>query len=167
MRLWLGSAAFARPAVNPLGPHLITSLGEEMSEAREILDRAIGLWNDHDKSAWSDLLSDDIKVEAPGFEGSGVEAAQTVYSSYQDAFADANSRMTSTYVDGDTVIQLGVFTGTHTGTLNAPGQAPIEATNKKVSIRFASICTVRNGKINRWTLYSDRAEVMEQLGAAG
>jgi ketosteroid isomerase-like protein len=114
-----------------------------------------------------DLFSDDVKVEAPGLERSGAEAAQLVYELYQDAFADANSRITTTYVDGDAIIQLGVFTGTHTGTLNAPDRAPVEATNKKVSIRFASICTVRNGKVNSWTLYSDRADLMDQLGLGG
>jgi ketosteroid isomerase-like protein len=97
-----------------------------MSEAREILDRAIRLWNDHGNRNWVDLFSDDAKLTAPGFEGSGSEAVRRSYSLWQDAFPDCNARIKSTYVDGDTVIQQAIFEGTHTGTLNAPEQAPLD-----------------------------------------
>jgi len=137
-----------------------------MSEAREILDRSIRLWNDHD-TGWMDLYSDDAKVTAPGFEGAGSDAIRMSYSLWQDAFPDCSARIRSTYVDGDTVIQQGIFQGTHTGTFDAPEQAPIDATNKKVSIPFVNICTVRNGKVNSWALYFDRAELMAQLGVGG
>jgi steroid delta-isomerase-like uncharacterized protein len=138
-----------------------------MSEAREVLDRAIRLWNDHDYSGWMELFSDDVELSAPGFEGSGSEALRMTCSLWKDAFPDNQSRVTSTYVEGDTVVQQAVFEGTHTGTFNAPEQAPIEATNKKLALRHVNICTVRNGKVKSWALYFDRADLMDQLGAGG
>jgi predicted ester cyclase len=86
---------------------------------------------------------------------------------WKEAFPDNQSRVTSTYVEGDTVVQQAVFEGTHTGTFNAPEQAPIEATNKKLALRHVNICTVRNGKVKSWALYFDRADLMDQLGAGG
>jgi ketosteroid isomerase-like protein len=138
-----------------------------MSDAREILYRANRLWNDHDESGWMALIADDIELTVPGFYGSGSEAARMVYSSFQDAFPDTQTPIKSTYVEGDTVIQQGIFEGTHTETFKVPGQAPLEATNKKVLIPFVHICRVRDGKVNSWALYFDRAELTAQLGVGG
>jgi predicted ester cyclase len=86
---------------------------------------------------------------------------------WQDAFPDCNAQIKTTYVDGDTVIQQAIFQGTHTGRLNAPEQAPIDATTRKASFPFVNICTVRDGKITSWALYFDRADLMAQLGVGG
>jgi predicted ester cyclase len=137
-----------------------------MSEAREIVDRMIRSWNDHDP-AWMDNFSDDAELSAPGIEGSGSEPIRTIYSLWQDAFADVHVRPVAIYVDGDSFSLRAVIEGTHTGTFNAPGLAPIEATNRKISVPFANIATVRNGKVNSLAIYIDRAEVMAQLGVGG
>ena len=138
-----------------------------MADAREIADHVIVRWNDHDKPNWVDTFTDSARLTAPGFEASGSDAVRGAYALWQDAFPDCHVRIRATYVDGDTAVQDGVFEGTHTGAFTAPGQAPIEATDNKVSLSFVSILTMRNGKIDGWALYLDRVELLAQLGAIG
>jgi predicted ester cyclase len=137
-----------------------------MGDAREAGERMPRLWNGHDISGWTDLFAD-AELSGPGLKGSGAETARTFYSVWQDAFPDTQVRVRGLYEDGDTVIQEAIFEGTHTGTFNVPGRSPIEATNKKVSLPYTAIATVQNGKVQRFTLYFDRAELMSQLDVDG
>lgn len=137
--------------------------GGKMDEAREIIDRGVRLWNDRDP-AYMDLFTHDAELSIPSFKGSGAEAVRTFYSVWQNAFPDNQVRPVGIYQDGDVGILQGVFEGTHTGALNIPEQSSIEATNQKVSVPFAQIYTVRNGKVKSLTGYFDPAGLMSQLG---
>jgi predicted ester cyclase len=138
-----------------------------MGGPREILERAISVWNGHDISGWVEQFADDAEFSGPNFKISGSEAAQMFYSVWHDAFPDNQVRSVAIYEDGDTVILQGVFEGTHTGTFGIPEQSPIEATNQKVSIPFAQINTVRNGKVKGLTGFFDLGGLMSQLRAGG
>jgi predicted ester cyclase len=95
--------------------------------------------------------------------GSGLEAVAMFYALRQDAFPDNQVRTVAVFEDGSTGVLQAVFEGTHTATLNAPGQ-PIAATGKRVSLPFVNVSSLTEGKVAAFTLYFDRAELMAQLG---
>jgi steroid delta-isomerase-like uncharacterized protein len=135
-----------------------------MGETRDLVARYIEVWNDHDKTGWGDAFSTDAEMAAPGgLAGIGSEAIGMFYGLWQDAFPDNQVRIMDIFADGSTGVLQAVFEGTHTATLDVPGQ-PIPATGKRVSIPFINVVRLADDKITAFRLYFDRAELMEQLG---
>jgi steroid delta-isomerase-like uncharacterized protein len=134
-----------------------------MGDARDLVQHTTTAWNDHDRTAWTSTFSADAVLTAPGLSGSGPDTVDLFYALWQDAFPDNQVRTVAIFEDGSTGVLQAVFEGTHTATLNVPGQ-PIAATGKRVSIPFVDVSTVDEGKIASFTLYFDRAELMAQLG---
>ena len=134
-----------------------------MGETRARLEQNIQHWNAHDSAAWVGDFSPDAQVVAPGASGSGTEMVKTLYSTWQDAFPDNEVRVTDIFQDGAAAILQAEFQGTQTGTMNAPDQT-IPATGRRVNIPFVTINRFDSGKITRFMLYFDRAELLGQLG---
>ena len=135
-----------------------------MSETRDLVTHYIDVWNDHDKTGWGDAFSTDAEMAAPGgLAGIGSEAIGMFYDLWQDAFPDNQVRVMDIFADGSTGVLQAVFEGTHTATLDVPGQ-PIPVTGKRVSIPFVNVVRLADDKITAFRLYFDRAELMEQLG---
>jgi predicted ester cyclase len=80
-----------------------------------------------------------------------------------NAFPDAQLRVATTFVDGDTIVQEFTFEGTHEGTLSGPA-GDIPATNRRLTGRGVQILRVDNGKVADARLYYDQVQVMTQLG---
>ncbi len=59
----------------------------------------------------------------------------------------------------------GVFEGTHTATLNAPGRS-ISATGKRIALPFVSVLGVAGDKFTSFAVYFDQMELLTQLGLA-
>ncbi|HLK95373.1 MAG TPA: nuclear transport factor 2 family protein [Nocardioidaceae bacterium] len=134
-----------------------------MGEARARLEQNIQHWNAHDSASWVAGFSPDAQVVGPGASGSGTEMARTFYSIWQDAFPDNEVRVTDIFEDGATAILQAEFRGTQTETMHAPEQT-IPATGRRVNIPFVLINRFDGGKTTAFTLYFDRAELLEQLG---
>ena len=135
-----------------------------MSETKKLTERLIDVWNRKDKTEWLAATADDARVGASGgFSATGKAGAEQFYSTWNDAFPDNQVSARRIVTEGDVAIFEGTFTGTHTGTLQAP-TGPIPATGKKVSTEFVNSITYSGGKIAASHVYFDELELLMQLG---
>jgi predicted ester cyclase len=79
---------------------------------------------------------------------------------FLDAFPDCRFTIDDMIAEGDQVVTKKTFTGTHTVELN--GMPP---TGKRVTLQFADIMRVRDGKIVEHWLTMDQLSFLQQLGA--
>jgi predicted ester cyclase len=137
-----------------------------MGNVRSLQEDQIRTWNDHDEASWVNLFSPEATFSGPGgVRGSGTEMAKTFYHIWQDAFPD-NQLKTLQIVDGeDAVVLEGVFEGTHTEALNAPGGS-ILATGKRVAVPLVSVLGVAGDRFTSFAVYFDQMELLIQLGLA-
>ena len=137
-----------------------------MSEAKKVLERAIDRWNATDRDGWAGLYTDDVVYEAPG--GSRISGLADLKEQYFDALLtaapDRSSRDVMLVAEGDHVVELARYTGTHTGTWRSPDGAEIPATGKELDFPFVGVFRVANGKISSIRIYYDQLEVFTQLG---
>jgi hypothetical protein len=87
----------------------------------------------------------------------------TFASAFMTAFPDARFEFQAWVESGDTAAAEGAYSGTHTGTLVSP-QGDIPATGKSVTITFAAVSKVRNGRVSYHHAYWDNAAFMMPLG---
>lgn len=135
-----------------------------MDNVRTLQEDQIRNWNNHDEASWVGLFSPKATFTAPGgVRGSGIGAAKTFYHIWQDAFPD-NQLKTLQIIEGkDAVVLEGVFEGTHTATLNAPGGS-IPATGQRVAIPLTSVLRVAGDRFTSFAVYFDQMELLTQLG---
>ena len=137
-----------------------------MSDAKNILEQAIELWNATDREGWAALYTDDVVYEAPG--GTRVSGLADLKEQYFDALVtaapDRRSEDALLIAEGDRVVEVARYTGTHTGTWRSPNGVEIPATGKQVDFPFVGIFQVRDGKISAIRIHYDQLEVLTQLG---
>ena len=137
-----------------------------MSEAREVLERAIDYWNAGDRDAWATLYAEDVAYEAPGGQRiSGLAALQEQYfDALVTAAPDRSSRDIVLLTDGDYVVEQARYVGTHTGPLRSPNGAEVPPTGKRFDFPFVGIFRVEGGKIRSIRIFYDQIELFTQLG---
>src|SRR5947208_16165975 len=93
-----------------------------MADAREVAQRFIDAFNAHDERRIRERNGANAVFEAPGdVRVEGREAATEYAMAWVRAFPDARINVRNELVDGDWVVQEFTFTGSHEGTLVAPG----------------------------------------------
>lgn len=135
-----------------------------MSEAKQLTERLIDAWNKHDKNAWLEYTADDARLTGTGgFSATGKTGAEQFFAMWNESFPDNKVTARRITTEGNVAILEATFTGTHTGTLQAPSGA-IPATGKKVSNPFVNALTYSGGKIKESDLIFDQMELLTQLG---
>ena len=137
-----------------------------MSDAKNVLERAIERWHAADRDGWAALYTDDVAYEAPG--GARISGLADLKEKYFDALLTAAPDRASADVvllaEGDMVVEQARYTGTHTGTWRSPDGAEIPATGKTLDFPFVGVFKVDDGKISSIRIYYDQVEVFTQLG---
>jgi steroid delta-isomerase-like uncharacterized protein len=137
-----------------------------MSDAKHVLEQAIEMWNTTDREGWAALYTDDVVYEAPG--GSRISGLEDLKEQYFDALVtaapDRGSADVVLIAEGDQVVELARYTGTHTGTWRSPNGVEIPATGRKVDFPFVGVFKVTDGKISSIRIHYDQIEVLTQLG---
>jgi hypothetical protein len=104
---------------------------------RSLIERDVKLWNAKDREGWLaglDLLRLDIQVPgAPRLTGR--EAADTVWTLYQEAFPDNRLETIAIHADDRGGVHEGCAAGTHTGILRGPA-GEIAPTGKTAQMPF-------------------------------
>jgi steroid delta-isomerase-like uncharacterized protein len=135
-----------------------------MGSLHDIFKEGERAFNAHDIDAEMALYSQDAQFSGPGgMELKGIDAIRQFTQSWFQGFPDATVRTDNLIEAGDTLVQEGVFTGTHTGVFPTP-MGDIPPTGKRVEGKFIDVYVIRDGKIVRDHLVFDRMELMEQLG---
>jgi limonene-1,2-epoxide hydrolase/quinol monooxygenase YgiN len=137
-------------------------------DTRSLIERDIELWNAKDREGWmSGLDLHRLEARAPGgLRLTGREAAETIWSMYNDAFPDNRLDIIAIHADDRGGVHEGRATGTHTGTLRGPG-GEIAPTGRTATVDFCGVYEFEEGKITSFHLYFDQAEMLSQLGITG
>ena len=137
-----------------------------MSDTKKVLERAIELWNANERELWATLYADDVVYEAPG--GARISGLSNLKEQYFDALLTAAPDRVSTDViliaEGDHVVELARYKGTHTGPLRSPDGGEVPATGRSFDFPFVGVFRVGNGKIRSIRIYYDQIELFAQLG---
>jgi steroid delta-isomerase-like uncharacterized protein len=138
-----------------------------MGEARGILDRVTQAAMSGDVETLHGLYAEDAVIETPD-QGTitGREAIVEWISGFQKAFPDLTYEPVNEYEIGNTAIDEGAVSGTHTGTLETPTGESVPPTGKRVRLRETDLATVENGKVTSHRFYFDQMELLAQLGLA-
>lgn len=107
------------------------------------------------------LFTDDCVYEdVPlGAVSHGKAELQGFYNLILSVFPDFKVELTSQFIAGNRAGAEWIFSGTHKGDM--PG---LPATNKRVSVRAASIFELEGNKLKRCSDYFDMATALKQVG---
>jgi steroid delta-isomerase-like uncharacterized protein len=131
----------------------------------EVARRHDEAWNSKDVEARTALCSPDIETELPGgMQLRGLDQVNQMEAVFWEALPDSQIKRLEEFVAGETVITEGTLSGTQTGPFRTP-QAEIPPSGNHVSLRYASVKRVADGKLVSEHLYFDQMEFMMQLGA--
>jgi steroid delta-isomerase-like uncharacterized protein len=136
-----------------------------MADIIEAARRHDEAFNAHDPQARTAAMTSDVETVLPGgMRLLGSEQNIGFLQAFWEALPDAHIIASNHVAEGDTIALEGTLTGTHTGTFRAP-QGDIPATGNPVELRFATVKTVRDGKVASEHLYFDQLDFLQQLGA--
>ena len=141
---------------------LFTSVRD--GDTRSLIERDIELWNARDREGWmsgTDLLR--LETVTPAGRLTGREAAEAMWSTWQEAFPDNRIETIAIHADDRGGVHEFRAIGTHTGTLRGPaGEVP--ATGRPARMNMCGVYEIDDGKITSFHLYFDQAEMLRQLG---
>jgi steroid delta-isomerase-like uncharacterized protein len=111
------------------------------------------------------LVTEDFELVdvALGMSWHGLQGWGEWLQNWATSMPDAQIRLDSITVEGDTVITEHTGGGTHTGPLNTPMGA-IPPTGNTIRLQFAEVFEMRDGKIKVMRAYWDTGTLMRQLG---
>lgn len=107
------------------------------------------------------LVSDDF-VESDQADEKDVKGKKDVEKNigiFFKGFPDAKGNVESSYAAGDYVVELGTLEGTNTGDMG-----PMKKTGKHVSMHYAEISKIKDGKITNLWRFRNGMEAAQQLG---
>jgi steroid delta-isomerase-like uncharacterized protein len=134
-------------------------------DTRSLIERNIELWNARDMVAWMATLDlPRFTAQMPGGGRlNGREAAETVWSTWQEAFPDNRIETVGIHADDRGAVHEFRASGTHSGTLRgAAGEIP--ATGRSARVDMCGVYKFDEGKITSFRLYFDQADLLGQLG---
>jgi steroid delta-isomerase-like uncharacterized protein len=136
-----------------------------MTDSMDVARRHDDAWNKKDEAGRRDCYTADVEVILPGgmqFRGP-VQVLQMEHV-FWDAIPDSQIQRDYEIDAGDTVVNEGVMTGTHTGPFLTP-QGAIPASGNSINLRYATVKRIVDGKIASEHLYFDQVEFLTQIGA--
>lgn len=114
----------------------------------------------------SDFVLDFVHTDAGNPEPLSAEDTQTFWPTWLASFPEYDWQVTRTIVAEEVVVTQWVFSGTHETTIEPPiFHPPLKATGRTISIRGVSFYDIKDGLIERETLYIDLATLIVELGA--
>jgi steroid delta-isomerase-like uncharacterized protein len=115
--------------------------------------------NNGNYSLWSELMTDDYVLRAPGGELKGAEAGKQNYAQRKAMAPDSQFTIDEIVGEGDTVVVRGMLKGTHTGEFQ--GNPP---TGKEFARAYTAFYRFRGGKIAEGWTVQDVLGFYQQLG---
>jgi len=135
-----------------------------VANIEELIERGNQAFNRHDVDGVLSLYADNAEMKGPGgMVSKGKDEIRRFTEGWIQGFPDCKITVTNRIVSGNTLVEEGVFTGTHTGTFPTP-MGDIPPTGGKVEGEFVDIFVVENDKVVSDRLTFDRLQLMEQLG---
>jgi steroid delta-isomerase-like uncharacterized protein len=134
---------------------------------KDVIEKAVSLWNNHDREGYIACFAEDCEYNVPQRPGKGRDAVAAWYDHNATAFGPGRIRAVVLIESGETVAMEAVYDATQSGPLAAVGtRGEIPATGKPYVLPFVGMYTVRDGLIVSGRAYWDRLESLDQLGQA-
>lgn len=139
--------------------------GPTMGQARKVMDSITEAVVAGDAEALAAIYAPDAVADTPD-EGrlQGRDAIVGYLRTFNEAFSDISFEMIATTEAGDTAVDEGWFSGTHTGPMPGP-EGEIAPTGKRIRLRECDVVTVRDGAAVAHRFYFDQLDFLGQLGA--
>jgi limonene-1,2-epoxide hydrolase/heme-degrading monooxygenase HmoA len=136
-------------------------------DTRSLIERNIEFWNARDRESWmAGMDLHRVTARMPGAaQLTGREAAQTMWSTWQEAFPDNRIETIAIHADDRGGVHEFRAAGTHSGPLRGPA-GEIPATGRNAQVDMCGVYEFDDGKITSFRLYFDQAELLGQLGLA-
>ncbi len=131
---------------------------------RDAYQRLHDAFKNKDEAGLRAATTADVEFVMPGMETRGIDAYIEMARVWWNAFPDMSMTVRSVAVDGDTAVEEGVFSGTHTGAMPSPDGQMIPPTGRRVELAYADFFTVSGDRVTSDRLYMDRMTMLEQLG---
>lgn len=123
----------------------------------ELMNQATAAFQTHKVADVAALWADD-GIESDQAEPSDRKGKQRIENGLTQlftAFPDAKCQVSNTWAAGDYVVALGTFTGTQSGPLG-----PIKATNRPVTVEYAEVAKIKDGKVTQLWRFRDAMAMM-------
>lgn len=133
----------------------------DVEENKAVIRRLVQeVQNDKNWDVFDELHAEDyVNHSAPPGVPQDREGQKMYLGAFMAAFPDCRFTIDDMVAEGDQVVTKKTFTGTHTAELSG-----IPPTGKRVTLQFADIMRVRDGKIVEHWLSMDQLSFMQQLG---
>ena len=119
------------------------------------------IFNRRDLSAIDRFISPDYVLRtAPEGVPNGREAVRDSMAAYLDGFPDLHVAVEQLLAEGDRVVAVLSYSGTHGGDLFG-----MPATGKRISVRQIAVYRIDGGRVVEEWEVSDQLGLMQQLGA--
>jgi predicted ester cyclase len=136
-----------------------------MADPREVTERGLRAWRARDADAFANCYSDDATLAGPGGMAlQGHDGARQFIGMWAEGVPDNEITIEHEWVAGSVVVQEGIFSGTHTGTLMTPDGQAIPATGRSIKAAYADVFEIEGDRITAERLYFDQVELLTQLG---
>ncbi|GAA4913578.1 ketosteroid isomerase-like protein [Actinomycetospora succinea] len=130
----------------------------------DLIELTTRTWNDRDRTGYRDCYAEDAELVVPGLAGKGHEVLLDFWDENMAAFPDNHITVHRAVARDDVLVEESRLDATNTGPLAGPDGSPIPATGRSVSIPFAGIHVVRDGRITSSHFYWDTYDMLGQLG---
>lgn len=135
-----------------------------MGSNRDLLGRAVDVYNAGDLDGYMELYADDAVLVTPEGTFKGKSEIRGRFARELTALSDVSFDVASYVEHGDSFADEFTFAGTHTGPLLLPDGTRLPPTGRRVVIKGMEMVQVRDGKMVIDNLYYDNLAVLIQLG---
>jgi predicted ester cyclase len=127
----------------------------------EVVKKMDDAFNAHKAADLLANVSDDFveSDQADAQDGHGKKDAEKNLKGFFTAFPDVNAKYDNSWAAGDYVVETGTLEGTNTGDMG-----PRKKTGKKVTMHFAEVSKLKDGKVTNLWRFRNGMAVAIQLG---
>jgi steroid delta-isomerase-like uncharacterized protein len=135
-----------------------------MGQARETVERFYELFAAGRIAESTALYAEDCITVMPGAGGLSQSEHEQMGHAFKTAAPDARMVIEKVVENGEEIVVVGRFAGTHTGPMVSPS-GEIPASGNTLDLRFADYFRVRDGLVVDHQVLFDQMELLGQLGA--
>jgi ketosteroid isomerase-like protein len=134
------------------------------AERAAILTRALRARIDGDRTAISEIYTDDVRAWTPALSVTSLSELLVEFDRQDDAFSDAALEVMPLDVGGEYACAEWSVTMTHTGRLEMAAGRIVEPTGTRITVHGVTVAEFRGARICSLRQHWDELAIIDQLG---